>query len=114
MDSVVVKCAFCPTRHVIKLESIDTWFVACGCGACGFIEDDQELMESGHGGPGFTVKDSSTMDGRPILLSDPLTVFVDEWARRWHVSWYLLKARRPDESEGVWQVRGDEDEPLTQ
>ena len=100
MDSVVAKCAFCPRRHVIELESIDTWFVQCDCGACGFIEDDRELMESGHGGPGFTVRESSTMDGRPILLSDPLAVFVDEWARRWHVSWYLLVSRNPDDSPG--------------
>lgn len=101
MDSLVVKCAFCPTRHVIALEAIDTWFVRCGCKACGFIEDDQELMESGHGGPGFTIKESHTMDGRPILLSDPLPVFVDEWARRWHVSWYLLMADRREDSHGV-------------
>ncbi len=86
---MVVKCAFCLARHVIDLDGIETWFVSCGCGASGFIEDDQDLMENGHGGPGFTVKESSTMDGRPVLLSDPLAVFVDEWARRWHVSWYL-------------------------
>jgi hypothetical protein len=110
MDAVVVKCAFCLTRHLIILDQIDTWFVLCTCGSRGFIEDDQDLMESKHGGPGFTVKEASTPNGRRILLSDPVPVHVDEWARRWYVSWYLFLTQEPDGPEGVWSSKpGDGD-----
>lgn len=89
MNSIVVKCAFCTRRHLIPIEEIDVWYVQCGCGAHGFIEDDMEITESGHDGPGFTVRESSDFGGKPIWLSDPHTVYVDEWSGGWHVSWFV-------------------------
>ncbi len=101
MDSVVVKCAFCFTRHLITLDGVDTWFVRCRCGAQGFTEDEAECAENRHSGPGFTARHSQTSDGTPILLSDPLAVFVDEWARCWYVSWYIFMEDRPGGPGGV-------------
>jgi hypothetical protein len=89
MDFAVAKCAFCLERHLIELDGIDTWFCECACGARGFTEDDAGLPDQARSRPGFTVKESSTPDGRGILMADPLVVFVDERALRWYVVWYL-------------------------
>lgn len=109
MDSVVVKCAFCTRRYAITLEGIDVWFVRCDCGARGFTQNDHELIENRHTDrPGFTAKESATRDGERILLADPIAVFVDEWARRWYVSWFLFMAKRPDETTGTWSHPSEE------
>ena len=110
MNSIVVRCSFCPTRHSIAIEEIDTWFARCDCGACGFIEEDRELAENRCDSPGFTVRNALAGDGRPILLSDPQAVFVDEWARRWYASWYFPTGEKPDGAGGVWETRTRDDD----
>lgn len=89
MDSLVVRCAFCTLRHVIALEGLETWFVECPCGARGFTENDAELDDAWRGRPGFTVKETAGPEEKPILLSDPVAVFVDERSCRWYVLWYV-------------------------
>lgn len=91
MDSVVVRCAFCVTRHVIVLDDIDTWFAMCPCGARGFTEDEASIDDRLTERSGFTVSESATPDGRPILLADPIAVIVDGLCLRWYVLWYRLE-----------------------
>ena len=93
MDSLLTRCTFCGTRHLIRIDDLDVWFVQCTCGACGFVEDEQELAESGHMGIGFTVHEVPNLVGTFVHLADPLPVFVNDrlcWA---YVCWYRKEDR---------------------
>ncbi len=88
MNSLVARCTFCGKRHTLDIEDLDIWFVRCDCGACGFVEDEAELAESGHKGIGFTVHEVPNLLGTFVHLADPLPVFVNERNCGVYVCWY--------------------------
>ena len=88
MNSLVARCAFCGKRCLLDIEDLDCWFAECGCGACGFVQDEAELVESGHKGVGFTVHGVPNTLGTFVHLADPLPVFVNERGCWVYACWY--------------------------
>ena len=77
----------------MDIEDLDCWHTQCVCGACGFVQDDAELAESGHKGVGFTVHEVPNMHGTFVHLADPLPVFVNERGCWVFVCWYKKDTR---------------------
>jgi hypothetical protein len=91
MDSVVARCTFCGRRYALSIEELDVWFVRCECGACGFTQDEAELVEFGYEGVGFTVQEIEDVLGSPVLMADPVPVFVNERCCWVYVCWYMTR-----------------------
>jgi hypothetical protein len=88
MNSLVVRCTFCGKLHLLDIEDLDCWFSECGCGACGFAQDDSEFGEGLNKGVGFTVHEVPNPRGTFVHLADPLPVFVNEKGCWVYVCWY--------------------------
>ena len=72
----------------MDIEDLDCWFAECGCGACGFVQDDSEFTEGLNKGVGFTVHEVPNPRGTFVHLADPLPVFVNEKGCWVYVCWY--------------------------
>jgi hypothetical protein len=88
MDSLVTRCTFCGTRHLVNIDDLDIWFAMCGCGAFGFVQDEAEVSESGLKGLGFIVHEVINSSGVYTHMADPLPIFVNERNCWVYVCWY--------------------------
>jgi len=72
----------------VNIDEIETWFVKCSCGACGFTQEDTELSGTDHKGMGLAVHEVPNSVGTFVHLADPLPIFINEMGTWIYVFWY--------------------------